>query len=377
MTRSRTAILGTVGVPGIYGGFETLAENLVLWHERYAPDTDLSVWCSARAYPDRPSRFQSAKLEYVNLDANGVSSIPYDMVSLAGALLRGHNRILLLGVSGAAALPLVRLVSRARILTNIDGIEWKREKWSSLARFVLRASEWFAVRFSHEVIADNQAIADYVTETYGRPCKVIAYGGDNALAAEPGGNLPEGLPDSYTIALCRIEPENNVAMILEAFAATDRPLVFVGNWTKSAYGRALKDKYASKANLTLLDPIYDARPLRAIRDRATMYVHGHSAGGTNPSLVEMMQFGVPVLAHGCDFNRYSTEEKAAYFMSAPELTSALEAMTAEQAATNGAAMREIATRRYTWEVIGRAYFDLALGNDKTRSPAAEPAKSAG
>jgi glycosyltransferase involved in cell wall biosynthesis len=358
MAERKIAIIGTVGVPGNYGGFETLAENLVNHHGQNHAQSALTVYCSARTYPNRSPTYGSAKLRYIPLDANGVQSIPYDALSLFDAALRGHDRLLLLGVSGAAALPILRLFSRVRIVTNIDGIEWKREKWQGLARLVLRASEWLAVRFSHRVIADNQAIADYITERYNIRCDTIPYGGDHSLAAEADPAAVADLPGSYALALCRIEPENNVAMILEAWASLDRPLVFVGNWTKSEYGRELRARYDNAPYLHLLDPVYEPRTLRAIRGQASVYVHGHSAGGTNPSLVEMMHFGIPVLAHGCSFNRHTTENRARYFESSAELVEAVSELTADAATEIGAAMSKVAQRRYTWDQIGKAYFEL-------------------
>lgn len=358
MTEFRIAILGTVGVPGNYGGFETLAQNLVAFHGSAGQGSALCVYCSAKAFPAKPETYGTARLRYIGLEANGPQSIPYDAISLFDAVRRGDNRLLLLGVSGALVLPLLRLVSRARIVTNIDGIEWKREKWKGLAKLILRASEWAAVRFSHRVIADNQAIADYVIASYGTPCEIIPYGGDHALDAEPDWAAVTGLPENYALALCRIEPENNVAMILEAFAGLDTPLVFVGNWDKSNYGRDLKARYKEHPTITIHDPVYEPRGLRAIRDGASIYVHGHSAGGTNPSLVEMMHFGVPVLAHGCSFNRHSTEGKARYFESAAELAEQLHNLDTGDADRIGADMREIAQRKYTWDKIGKAYFDL-------------------
>ena len=354
----KIAILGTVGVPGRYGGFETLAENLARYHSSTSHHAALTIWCSAKDNAEHPVLFESANLRYIGLRANGVQSIPYDVISLWQAVRSGHDRILLLGVSGALALPLIRLISRARIITNIDGIEWKRGKWKGIARFVLRTSEWAAVRFSDEVIADNQAIADHVSETYGRDCHVIAYGGDHAVHHSCASKVPQELADRYALALCRIEPENNVHVILEAMAGLDMPLVFVGNWSNSHYGRELKARYSDIPNIALVDPIYDPDALYAVRTRASIYLHGHSAGGTNPSLVEMMHFGVPVLAHGCSFNRHSTEGKARYFESAAELSEQLRFMQKEDADRIGADMREIAQRKYTWDQIGKAYFEL-------------------
>lgn len=355
----RIAIAGTVGVPGRYGGFETLAENLVHHHAAVEDGTRLAVYCSGKANPQpRPDQFGSAALRYIGLDANGVQSIPYDILSMFDALRRGDNRILLLGVSGALCLPLIRLFSRARIVTNIDGIEWKRAKWRGLARVILRLSERFAVRFSHKVIADNQAIADYVAETYGRTAEVIAYGGDNALAVAPDFDAIPDFPETYALALCRIEPENNVHVILEGWESLDTPLVFVGNWDKSPYGQELKARYADHPNIKIVDPVYEPAALRAIRDRAWIYIHGHSAGGTNPSLVEMMQFAIPVAAWDCSFNRYSTDSQARYFKTAAELAAQVAQMDADTASQVGKAMKNIAQDRYLWERIAEDYFSL-------------------
>jgi glycosyltransferase involved in cell wall biosynthesis len=341
----KVAILGIVGVPARYGGFETLAENLVRYHAESRLDTPLTVWCSAKDNTEQPERLENAKLRYVKFSANGIQSIPYDAVSLWQAISSGHDRILLLGVSGAIMLPLIRLVSRVRIVTNIDGVEWKREKWTGFARCFLRFSEWVAVRFSHAVIADNQAIADHVSASYGRDCHVIAYGGDHALLSHAYGNFTDlDLPDSYSLALCRIEPENNVHIILQAWSQLKDPLVFVGNWTNSRYGRELKKRYAHKTNILLLEPIYEPNALYAVREGANIYVHGHSAGGTNPSLVEMMHFGIPVLAYNCIFNHHSTRGKARYFGTSEELIREVRSITPRDAKIIGGNLRELARR---------------------------------
>ncbi len=356
---SRIAIIGTVGVPANYGGFETLAENLALWHESSERSDTLTVYCSGKAYADQAQEFHGAKLVYIPLQANGAQSIPYDIWSMLSAWWRGTDKMLILGVSGALFLPLLRMFSRAKIVTNIDGIEWKRDKWSRLQRAFLKWSEALAVRFSHQIIADNAAIADYVNKSYGVESAVIAYGGDHALAATPVPTPEIDLPPRYALKICRIEPENNIDMVLEAFAGnTDLPLVFIGNWDRSPYGAALKARYAETPGLYLVDPIYDIGKLRTLRQGATVCVHGHSAGGTNPSLVEMMVFGLPVFAYDCAFNRASTEDQAMYFQDAKSLRALVAETPTEVRAEIGATMKTIADARYTWNVIGQTYFDL-------------------
>lgn len=148
MQEKRIAIIGTVGVPANYGGFETLAENLVRYHDTASLKSSLTVYCSSKSYPSKEASYLSAQLKYVPLNANGAQSIPYDIVSLLSAVWHRSDVILLLGVSGAIALPLVRLFSSARIITNIDGIEWRREKWQGWAKRYLRFSEKMAVRYT-------------------------------------------------------------------------------------------------------------------------------------------------------------------------------------------------------------------------------------
>jgi glycosyltransferase involved in cell wall biosynthesis len=297
-------------------------------------------------------------LRYSRLKANGAQSVLYDVVTLTDAARRGNDAVLLLGVSGALILPFIRLLSPMRIVTNVDGIEWRRDKWKGLARRFLRLSEWAAVRFSHQIVADNQGIADYLRESYGVEVAVIAYGGDHALEVgkEALPNSPvRTLPADYALALCRIEPENNVDLILQAFSSVPKPLVFVGNWNGSSYGRTLKASYDSVQGIHLLDPIYEPGDLHRLRSGASLYVHGHSAGGTNPSLVEMMHFGVPILAFDCAYNRFTTENMAQYFLSVEGLRNlALQ----NHYVNGGEAMLKIARKRYLWSTIGDKYFDI-------------------
>jgi hypothetical protein len=168
------SIIGTVGIPARYGGFETLAENLV---KSKTEGMKYTVFCSAKAYQEKPKNYLGAKLRYVNLNANGISSIPYDLICMLLSLR--SDVMLILGVSGSLFLPIIRLLYKGKIITNIDGIEWKRDKWGKMARFILHISEKFAVMFSDVVIGDNQGIIEYIKEMYKREAILIEYGGDH------------------------------------------------------------------------------------------------------------------------------------------------------------------------------------------------------
>lgn len=365
MRTNKIAIIGTVGVPASYGGFETLAENMIVYHKTASLADGVTVYCSSKNYPDRPETFLSARLKYIPLHANGVQSIPYDMFSLLSAVWNRNDVILLLGVSGAVLLPVIRLLSSARILTNIDGIEWRRQKWRGLAKWFLRCSERIAIRFSHEVIADNGAIVEYIQQAYGVSSRIIAYGGDHAVNVDAV-PLPEyGLPEQYAFSICRIEPENNVHIIIEAFSRQDKlPLVMVGNWDNSEYGRRVRERYSGYRHLFLLDPVYDLGKLKTLRSGAAWYIHGHSAGGTNPSLVEAMHFGRPILAFNCSFNQSTTENRALFFKNEDDLLRLITVVGNEEQQRVGHDMLQIARRRYTWDIVARQYFSLMADNNK-------------
>ena len=169
------AIIGTRGIPACYGGFESLAEQLV---SRLHDEFDFTVYCQKSAFPVHPGKIGNIRLKYINLCANGMQSIPYDMVSILDAL-RYADTLLILGVSGCTLLPFLRLFGcRKKIICNIDGMEWRRAKWSRLAQIYLRFAERCAVRNADVVIADNQVIVDYVKEQYHRDCELIEYGAD-------------------------------------------------------------------------------------------------------------------------------------------------------------------------------------------------------
>ncbi|WP_302606638.1 glycosyltransferase, partial [uncultured Duncaniella sp.] len=164
--------------------------------------------------------------------------------------------------------------------------------------------------------------------------------------------------NNYSLAICRIEPENNVHTILEAYSRTpDRNLVFVGNWHKSAYGLEMQKKYDRFHNIKILKAIYDLKALNVLRSNCRCYIHGHSAGGTNPSLVEAMFFRKPIIAFDCIYNRESTEDKAEYFSNSDDLISRITNDSIDYSA-NAEAMIEIANRRYTWSEISKQYCEL-------------------
>lgn len=360
MSTKKVAIIGTVGLPACYGGLETLVAQLTNYlHQEH----ELTVYCSGNRYPkaQRQRHHAGARLVYVPLDANGVQSIFYDCLSILHALFYA-DVLLVLGVPGGILLPFVKVFTRKRIIVSLDGIEWRRSKWNRVAKWYLRFAESLAVKYSHANISDNDAIQNYTARTYSTRSRVIEYGGDHAVRQPIGPTHNARYPflsSPYAFKVCRIEPENNVALILEAFAELPQhPLVLVGDWTNSLFGQQLKSRYGSLPHLHLLDPIYEQGELNVLRGHCQVYIHGHSAGGTNPSLVEAMYLGLSIAAFGVSFNRATTEHKARYFATKEELKALIKETSLATWQTLGLQMQAIAERRYRWEVIARKYSAL-------------------
>lgn len=352
----KVAIVGTQGVPANYGGFESLVENMI--GENCSPDIQYTVFCSSKDMGEKLMTYKGATLKYVPLHANGVQSIPYDIVSMM-RVITGYDVILILGVSGCIFLPILKILSRKKVVVNIDGLEHRRDKWGKGAKWFLRFSEKIAVKWADTIIADNKGIQDYVKETYGKDAVMIAYGGDHTIRNIPEKTQTEVLQkygltkNDYAVSVCRIEPENNCHVSLEAFSKTNKQFVFIGNWQRSEYGRELKEKYENSKNIKMLDPIYDLDTLYVLRSNAQYYIHGHSAGGTNPSLVEAMFFGCPIIAYDVVYNKETTQNKAYYFHTSQDIVNLLDEHTLD-----GASMKEIAYQQYTWKRIAEQYETL-------------------
>ncbi len=368
--KTKLGIIGTVGVPAKYGGFETLAHQLVLnLRNRF----DLTVYSSSKSYSkkERVSHWEGAKIVYVPLKANGAQSIIYDIISMIHALIF-CDVLLVLGVSGCIFLPVVKLFPWKKVVVNVDGLEWRRAKWSGWAKQFLIFSEKMAVRYADEIITDNAAIQKYVVDYYDINARLIEYGADHVSKVEVESSFMLKYPflnSDYAFKVCRIEPENNIHMVLEAFARHQKlPLVLVGNWDHSEYGKDLRKMYRQYKNLYLLDPIYDPTALNMLRSNCTLYVHGHSAGGTNPSLVEAMYLELPILAYGVIYNRITTEQRALYFSNVEDIISTLEKLPQLQLDAIAFNMKWTADHRYTWSVIAGKYRQAVEGKDRMPIP---------
>jgi len=356
----RLAIVGTRGIPNNYGGFETLAEYLV---EYLAHGLEITVYCSSSDMDSSITSYKGAKLKYIPVTSHGAKGIIYDSISLIKAMYSA-DRVLFLGFGGGFMMPFLTRKQKDKLIINIGGLDWKRNKWSALAQKVIKKAEALLIRNSNKIISDNIGIQQYISSEYGKRSTLIAYGGDQALhqpiTNEAIKNYPF-LKEPYAFTVTRIQRDNNIDMILESFMEQDSmPLVIVGNWNNSDYGKETKQKFFGKKNLIILDAIYDRVKLDTLRSNCSLYIHGHSAGGTNPSLAEAMFLGLPVFAFASGYNEYTTDGRAMYFKDAKELAAMVNSCRSMPLKKMGASLKEFADANYRWKHIANQYKNVVL-----------------
>lgn len=353
----KVVIIGTNGIPSKYGGFETLVEYLV---EYLSDKFEITVFCSSKTNTNKISEYKGCKLKYVPLKANGWQSILYDIVSILKSY-REFDKILILGSSGTIIMPFLKKY-RQKFVFNFGGLDWDRSKWNYITRKFLKLSESMGIKYSEFLIADNVGIQEYIKNEYNRNSTLISYGGDQVFKVSPSSSDLVKYPflkSGYAFSLARIQPDNNIDMVLEAFMLkTLLPLVFVGNWQSCNYGIKTKEKYSKYSNIILLDAIYDHRELNLLRSNCSIYLHGHSAGGTNPALVEAMNLALPIFTYDCIFNRYTTNFEAQYFSTSDELSKRILTISENELTEIGKKMYSIGKEFYQWKIIAMKYYEV-------------------
>lgn len=354
------SIIGSVGVPAKYGGWETLVENIIKFLNK---DLRIIVFCSSKSYKNKLLKYKGVELKYINLKANGIQSIFYDAISLYYSN-KFADYTLILGVSGAIFFPFLKK-SNNKIIINPDGLEWKRSKWNFLIKKFLKLSEFIALRYGDIIVSDNIEMQNYILKEYSLNSSFIAYGSDHVKKIKITRNDIKHykfLNKKYAFKVCRIEPENNISIILESFSINNMLIVIVGNWNNSAYAINLRKKYSKFENIFLLDPIFNQNDLDLLRSNCFIYIHGHSAGGTNPSLVEAMRLSLPILAFNSPFNVSTTKSSALYFNNTEELNKILLSLEKIDLSNIASNLYNISKIHYNWSQIAQKYKNLILGD---------------
>ncbi|MCR8670847.1 DUF1972 domain-containing protein [Agrococcus sp. HG114] len=358
----RVAMLGTRGVPAAYGGFETAVEevgarlaarghDVVVYGDRTHPDVSRHRGMRVQHLPSLPVK----QLE--TLSRTGLAALR------AVALDAPHVAI----VFNAANAPYVPLL-RARgipVAVHVDGLEWRRAKWGGAGRAYYRWAEQHAVRTADALIADAPGIAAYYRAEFGVATELLRYGAPvlDRVSAVPLRAL--GLePQAYHLVVARFEPENHVLDIVRGYRSSRAalPLAVVGSAPYSAaYTQQVRETADDDPRIRLLGGVYDQAVLDALYAYARTYVHGHSVGGTNPSLLRAMGAGAAVIAYDVDFNREVLDDDAWSFRTADDLPAVLAEVEADDGlvAVRGARARERAAREFRWDDVADGYERLA------------------
>lgn len=361
MRPRRVAILGSRGIPARYGGFETFAEELAVG--LVARGVAVTVFCEQEGAAP-PGEHRGVQLVHVPAPRLGpLRTLLFDLGCLWRAR-RGFDVVYMLGYGSALFCGLPRRAG-AEVWINMDGLEWRRRKWGRLARAWLHRMEGRALAVATRVVFDADAVrADVLARRSTRAAvSVIEYGARAPAPLDPGllGSLALR-PRGYYLVLCRIEPENHVLEILRAFGrlASDHALLVVGDVDGAgAYGRACRA--AARGDVRFLGALFDRSVLDTLRAESRAVLHGHSVGGTNPSLLEALAAGAAVIAHDNPFNREVLQDGATFFADEPALVEALreaEARTPEAHERLAGRGRARIAAHYTWERIVGAYAAL-------------------
>lgn len=351
-------ILGTHGVPAAYGGFETAAENVAI----YLRDQGwrVIVYCQHPGRgPVTEDMWNGLERVHIPIPREGwLGTSHFDLVSVRHAAR--HRDVCLTFGYNTAVINTLQRVRRIPNVINMDGIEWSRARWGPMKQSILWTNERIACYVGNHLIADHPAIERFL-RTRARASKIstITYGA-HAVTDAPTAPVEQlGLrPRGYATLICRPIPENSILELVEAFSARRRgvQLVMLGTYLPDdPYHRAVQA--AASDEVVFLGAIYDPVTVAALRFHGLAYLHGHTVGGTNPSLVEALAAGNPVVAHDNEYNRWVAGDAAVYFTTAGDADVGISTVLddAERRAEMAAASRARHAQEFTWEHVAGQY----------------------
>lgn len=354
------AIIGTRGIPNRYGGFEQFAEYL----SQYLVTIGHQVTVySSHTHPYRNSNWNGVRIVHKYDPEKSLGTIGqfvYDFNCIYDCRRRQYDIILQLGYTSNSIWGWL-LPKSSVIVTNMDGLEWKRSKYSRLVQKFLQYAEKLAIRYSDYLISDSIGIQKYLSEKYSICTEYIPYGANAIFESDPEVLHKYFLvPFEYNLLIARLEPENNIEIILEGSQMASRKLKFVligDHQTK--YGKYLKSKFKSDSNILFFDSIYDIRVLNNLRFFSKNYFHGHTVGGTNPSLLEAMASGALVCAHDNIFNKSILDSNGYYFKTPADVARVMDTTDRLNSRSEVMISKNLdkIMAKYSWDNINRYYVE--------------------
>lgn len=318
--RKEIAILGTRGVPASHGGFETFAEHLSLYLLKKG--WKVTVFCQKENGSIERDTWHGVTRIIVPAKGRGaLASVSFDL-KVAWLARKQKGVLLTLGYNTAVFNVIQRFWQQKNII-NMDGIEWKRDKWGAVAKLWFWMNERIGCMVGNHLIADHPQIKKHLsTRVYSKKITMIPYGGDYIESADVKLIGKYGIsPNKYSVVIARPEPENSFLEIVEAFSSKKRNhnLVILGNFDYERNGYHKKVIDAASDEVLFLGAIYESNIVSALRYFSAFYIHGHTVGGTNPSLVEAMGAGCAIIAHDNEFNHWVAGDDQLYFNSKESL----------------------------------------------------------
>lgn len=356
-------ILGTHGVPAAYGGFETAAQNVGLFLVRHGWRVVMYCQVEGRG-PVRTDTWNGMERVIIPIDTEGWrGTSKFDLVSIRHAC-RSRDLCLTFGYNTAIFNVLQRLRGIPNVV-NMDGIEWSRSRWGFARQTILYVNERIACFVGNHLIADHPEIEKYLlTRAPARKLTTITYGADPVEDA-PTDLLPDALePNGYLTMIARPIPENSILELVQGFSRRQRgvKLAVLGNFSpnEDPYHRQVMD--AASEEVVFLGAIFEPALVQALRFHSISYLHGHTVGGTNPSLVEAMAAGNPVIAHDNAYNRWVAQDGGVYFETADDVARILDELLADRdrLARMGKASRARHMSEFTWDHVAGQYEELLL-----------------
>lgn len=322
MKKFKIAIIGTRGIPNFYGGFEQFAEYLA--KGLVERGHDITVY-NSHQHPYQEAEWNGVKLVHCQdpEDKWGTAGqFIYDLNCILDTRKKDFDIILQLGYTSSTIWGWLLPRGKSIVTTNMDGLEWSRSKYSKPVQWFLKQAEYLATVFSDYWIADSLGIQDYLTKKYNIPSTYIPYGAFPFVTPDNSDLAAYAVkPFEYNMLVARFEPENNIDTILAGAAAAHKksPFLVIGKHT-TTYGEYLKDKYKEHPHIRFVGGVYDINILNNLRYYCNLYFHGHSVGGTNPSLLEAMASQALICANRNLFNSTILEKDAFYFSNISEVT---------------------------------------------------------
>jgi len=357
----KIAILGTRGIPNHYGGFEQFAEYLSVGLAKRGHD--VTVY-NSYSHPYQESEYEGVKIKHIYDPENKIGTAGqfiYDMLCILDTRKNYFDIILQLGYTSSSIFFDLHPKSSV-VVTNMDGLEWKRTKYSTKVQKFLQWSESLAAKKSDYMISDSIGIQNYIKNKYGKDTVYIPYG---SYVVE---NYDENICNEYSVEkynydmlIARLEPENSIEVILDGVAKSEvkRKFLVIGKH-ETKYGEYLKNKFKDDTNIIFVGGVYNQSKLDDLRCFSNIYFHGHTVGGTNPSLLEAMGSKALICANQNEFNSAILGNDALYFNTSDEVTKILDSVSKNEYKSSIDNNTDKIKNIYGWETVINQYEDFLI-----------------